>query len=186
MSVKAPDDASPWSVPVRLADLKRQPEVIHLDADAATRARIAQALDLVALERLEAEVRLTPWFDGAEIVGRWRAGVVQTCGVSLEPFAAVLESEMHVRCIPPDSRMAAAAETSRHDEEIVIDPDAEDPPDVLEGSIIDLGAYVVEHLALQLDPFPRKPGVEFDPPPVEAPASPFAVLAKLKPPGDDR
>ena len=33
---------------------------------------------------------------------------------------------------------------------------------MLEGDAIDLAAYVVEHLALEIDPFPRKPGVEFD------------------------
>ncbi len=161
------------------------PDVIHLAPSPADLARIAKALDLVDLERLQAEVRLTPWVDGAQIAGRWRAQVVQTCGVSLEPFETALEGELDVRCVPPDSRIIAAPETSRHDDEIVIDPDADDPPDVLEGSVIDLGAYVTEHLALQLDPFPRKPGVAFEPPPVETPVSPFAVLAKLKPPTVD-
>jgi hypothetical protein len=41
---------------------------------------------------------------------------------------------------------------------------------------------VVEHLALELDPFPRKPGVTFDyAPPVEE-TSPFAALKKLTEP----
>jgi len=41
-----------------------------------------------------------------------------------------------------------------------------------------------EFLALALDPYPRKPGVEFESPQPEAEpdekASPFAALAKLK------
>ena len=40
-------------------------------------------------------------------------------------------------------------------------PDAEDAPDVLEGETIDVSAYVVEHLALEIDPFPKKPGAGF-------------------------
>ena len=51
---------------------------------------------------------------------------------------------------------------------------------MLEGDDLDLGAYLVEHLALEIDPFPRKPGVEWEPPPAETPASPFAVLQQLK------
>jgi uncharacterized metal-binding protein YceD (DUF177 family) len=62
--------------------------------------------------------------------------------------------------------------------------DAVDPPDLIEDGIIDLGGYVVEHLALELDPFPRKPGAEFTPPETDPEPSPFAVLARLKP--DDK
>jgi uncharacterized metal-binding protein YceD (DUF177 family) len=58
--------------------------------------------------------------------------------------------------------------------------DADDPPDVLEGDALDLGAYVVEHLTLEIDPFPRKPGAAFVPPEPEPEASPFAVLKGLK------
>ncbi len=64
--------------------------------------------------------------------------------------------------------------------ELDLDPDADDPPDVLEGDKIDLGAYVVEDLSLAIDPFPRKPGAAFEAPDTGAEISPFAVLAKLK------
>ena len=43
--------------------------------------------------------------------------------------------------------------------EVVLDPEGEDPPDLLDEDRIDLADYVVEHLALDIDPFPRKPGV---------------------------
>jgi uncharacterized metal-binding protein YceD (DUF177 family) len=64
--------------------------------------------------------------------------------------------------------------------ELVIDLEADDPPDVVEGDEIDLARYVVEHLALDIDPFPRKPGVEFEPPAPTAEISPFAALRRLK------
>ncbi len=64
---------------------------------------------------------------------------------------------------------------------MALDPDGEDPADVLEGDQIDLAAYVVEHLALEIDPYPRKPDAVFEPPAAEPETSPFAVLLQLKP-----
>ena len=64
--------------------------------------------------------------------------------------------------------------------EIELDLEAPDPPDVLGGEEIDLAAYLVEHLALEIDPFPRKPDVEFDYEPEVREESPFAVLKTLK------
>ena len=63
---------------------------------------------------------------------------------------------------------------------IEIDIDAEDPPDVLESDQVDLGAYVIEHVSLDIDPYPRKPGAEFAPPEDEAAkVTPFDALAPL-------
>jgi hypothetical protein len=58
---------------------------------------------------------------------------------------------------------------------------AYDPPDEIVNGHVDLGALTAEFLALGLDPYPRKPGVDFafeggGP----AKESPFAALAKLK------
>jgi hypothetical protein len=166
-------------VVVRLGEIARfteaNPSSRHLAADEATRRAIAKTLDLVRLDRLEADLDLCGWFDGLRIDGRWRADIVQTCGVSLEPFATALSGEFTVRAVPEGSRHAAPPES-----EIEVDIDAEDPPDLLESDSIDLGAYVVEHLALEIDPFPRKPGAVFEPPPAEPESSPFAALLKLK------
>ncbi len=68
--------------------------------------------------------------------------------------------------------------------EIEIDLEADDPPDLLESDVIDLSGYAVEHLSLDLDPFPRKPGAEFVTPADDADLSPFAVLKAFKPRDD--
>ena len=53
----------------------------------------------------------------------------------------------------------------------------EDEPDPLVDGKIDLGALAAEFFALGLDPYPRKPGVAFEPPAEPEPqATPFAVL----------
>jgi uncharacterized metal-binding protein YceD (DUF177 family) len=167
-------DPRPWSVAVRLSEVQRASPVLALSPDEAQRAALAKMLDLVELKSLSAEVRLSPWLDGAEIRGWLKAEIVQTCSVTADPLPATLKAEFTVRAVPADS---AAAKTE--EAEIAVDPEADDPPDILEGDQIDVAAYVVEHLALEIDPFPRKPGAEFEPPPEERPASPFAVLQRL-------
>src|ERR1700735_2632484 len=93
-------DSSSWSVVLRLADVQRSSPVLELTADAAQRAALAARLDLVELKRLSAEVRLAPWLDGAEIRARWGADIVQTCGVTLEPFDTALSGDFTVRVVP--------------------------------------------------------------------------------------
>jgi uncharacterized metal-binding protein YceD (DUF177 family) len=168
-------DSTPWSVTLRLSEVQRTSPTLELVPDAARLKALAKLLGLEALNSLSAEVRLTPWLDGAELRGRWKAEVTQICGVTVEPFDSRLAGEFTVRLVPADSDAAI-----HDDEDVAVDPEADDPPDVLESDVIDVAAYLVEHLALEIDPFPRKPGVEFEPPPEERPASPFAVLQGLK------
>jgi uncharacterized metal-binding protein YceD (DUF177 family) len=172
-------DLIAWSRPVPLAEAIRAGNY-DLEADAATRARIAKALDLPSVSTLGARLRVRAWLDGAEITGAFHAEVEQVCGVSLDPFPVELGGDIALQVVPAGSPNAIGEES----EDLELDPDAPDPPDVLEGEMLDLPAYVVEHLALALDPFPRKPGVSFD---YEAPAvdlSPFAALKSLKRDGE--
>ena len=56
-----------------------------------------------------------------------------------------------------------------------------DPPDPIIDGKIDLGALLVEFVALGLDPFPRKPGVVFDfKDEADVIEHPMAALARLK------
>jgi uncharacterized metal-binding protein YceD (DUF177 family) len=167
-----------WERIVKLHEIARGPVRLELEADAAQRARIAGELGLESLPSLTAEVTVKPWLDGAEVTGRFRAVVEQVCSVSLDPFEQRLDGEIEVRAVPAGSPHAQEPEGA----ELELDPDAPDPPDVLRGDEIDVGAYVVEHLALEIDPFPRKPGVAFEFTPPAEEESPFAVLKKLKDP----
>ncbi|HEX4197157.1 MAG TPA: YceD family protein [Caulobacteraceae bacterium] len=164
-----------WPHLIGLGEARRGAS-LHLVADDAARARIAAALDLEALERLEADLTLSEWLDGAEITGAWRARIAQICGISLDPFETELEGRFRVRVVPPGSPNAPTEVVG----DVEIDPRAEDPPDVLESETIDAGGYVIEHLALEIDPFPRKPGVAFEAPEGPSIASPFDVLRALK------
>jgi len=163
---------------VTLAEVQRGTVKRSLAADEAARARIAKALGLESLGRLEAEIQAKAWLDGLEISGRWSARIGQVCGVTLDPFESELSGDVHVRALPEGS--AALGGPDESGGELDLDPEADDPPDVLESDRIDLGAYVVEDLSLAIDPFPRKPGAEFAAPEDKGELSPFAVLAKLK------
>lgn len=167
-----------WPGLVRLSELDRGPVVRRIAAGPEIRAGLARQLGLDGLDRLEAEVEVAPWLDGANLRGRFDAAVRQTCGVTLEPLESELSGAFELKLIPEGSPNAPA-----EPEDAVLDPEAEDPPDLIEGETIDLGALVVEQLALEIDPFPRKPGAVFDAGPQESPASPFAVLKDFKPKG---
>jgi uncharacterized metal-binding protein YceD (DUF177 family) len=167
-----------WERSVKLHELARGPVQVKLSPDEKQRAALAKQLGLQSLPSLTADVTVKPWLDGVEVSGRFKAVVEQVCGVSLDPFEQPCEGEIELRAVPAHSPHAAPAEGG----ELSLDPDAPDPPDALDGDAIDVAAVVVEHLALELDPFPRKPGVTFD---YQAPAeeaSPFAALKKLTEP----
>jgi len=171
---------TPWRDTIRLGEIRRPTKdgavERRLAPDEKTRVALARFLDLERLDALEAILRLTPWFDGARLDGRWAATITQLCGVSLDPLETTLSGHFVVHVVPAGSKLAPA----EIEPEVVLDPEGEDPPDVLETDVIDLAGYVIEHLALDIDPFPRAPGVEFEPPEAEPESSPFAKLAQWK------
>jgi uncharacterized metal-binding protein YceD (DUF177 family) len=165
-----------WTRPLPLHELARGPVKVTLSPDEAQRAALATSLGLESLPALTAKLTIRPWLDGAEVEGRFTGRVEQICSVSAEPFEQPLEGEFSVRVLPAGSPNAGAVEDD------AVDPEAPDPPDVLDGDAINLAAVVGEHMALEIDPFPRAPGAafEFDAGPDET--SPFAALKTLKTP----
>ena len=169
----------PWQETVRLGEVGHGPGGAlerRFAPDASIRVKLAKFLGLERLDSLQASLRLTPWFDGARIDGRWSANITQLCVVSMEPLVNDLAGDFVVHVVPPGSKLAPVDPTH----EVVIDPDDDDPPDVLESDVIDLAGYVIEHIALDIDPFPRAPGAEFAPPEGDPESSPFSKLAQWK------
>ncbi|HYD28224.1 DUF177 domain-containing protein [Brevundimonas sp.] len=165
------DPDLPYSQPVRLHQVGSG-VTRRLEPDAAARARIAKALDLASLDAFSAEMTLAPAPGGWRLSGRVKASLAQTCGITLEPLPVEVDASF---AIP----LAEAESADGDSDEIVITLDDESP-DPIEGGQVDLGQYAVEQLALQLDPFPRKPGAEFVQPPEPTEISPFAVLKQLR------
>ncbi|HWA60015.1 MAG TPA: DUF177 domain-containing protein [Caulobacteraceae bacterium] len=173
--------SEPWRHVVTWREIGEGPQRLRLEADESTRAKIAKALRLESLSTLRADLALKPWLDGVEIDGRLRAVAGRICGVTLDPYDESVEETFRLTVLPAGSPHAPAESET---EDVAIDLDAEDPPDVVAGEGVDLGHYVVEQLSLSLDPFPRKPDAVFEAPPESEDASPFAALAALKRPKD--
>lgn len=166
---------------IRIGDLAAGPVHRVLSPDSGERQALARRLGLEALDSLEAELDIRAWMDGCEVAGRFKGDVVQVCGVSLEPFSQPVSGEIQVRLVPPGSPSLPVDEG---DGEVEISLETPDPPEVLDGDVVDLGELLEEHLALAIDPFPRKPGVVFEWEAGPDPTSPFAALRTLKDSGE--
>ena len=172
------DQPSPYTVPVELTSLSERGVEFTLLPDAAERARIAAWLDALEVPRLEGTIRLARIGDDDYYYdAEFTAEVVQACVVTLEPVHAVhtgTASRRYRVTARPSRRAARVAQ--------VKDPVDDNDAELLTGSVLDIAAPVLEELSLMLDPYPRAPGVTFEPPKDEAKTadSPFAALAKLK------
>ncbi|MFG1402212.1 YceD family protein [Xanthobacter sediminis] len=149
---------------------------LRIEASEAERASLARNMGVIAVPAFSAALHIAPeGADGLRVTGRLDAAVVQSCGVTLEPFEAPVREEIDVHFVPAGTALPPEAEGD----------ESYDPPDEIENGAIDLGALASEFLALGIDPYPRKPGVVFEPPAEDAAAiSPFSALSRLKGPDD--
>lgn len=168
-----------WKVPVTVTDVPETGRRVTLVADSQTRSAIARAAGIATLSRFEASFDLTRYGrDGIHVLGAVSAAVGQNCVVTLDPMETAVEETVDLSFAPPRKPLPKAL---AGEDRPTKDAAMEDLPDVLHGGTVDLGAIAVEFLLLGIDPYPRKPGVVFEPPPAGDPAShPFAALAALK------
>ncbi len=170
------------SRPVVAADIPAAGVDVEIVASPVQRAALAAAYGLVAVEALSASATLSPEAGGGvTLSGRVVGDIVQTCVVSLAPVEQHIDEPVSVRFVAPSS--PEAPKSPKPGAEVMIDPDQLDPPEVLAGPTIDLGALAEEHFVMAIDPYPRAPDATL---PAEATGarddtrdSPFAVLAEL-------
>jgi uncharacterized metal-binding protein YceD (DUF177 family) len=164
-----------------LARLGNAGDEVRFAADAEQCAAIATWSGVVSLEKFEvrAEIRKisTSRFG---LTFHLVADVTQSCVVTLEPVADHLESnfdrELHF------SGGAIRHKAPESDGEVVLDSGPEEGPEEIHNLHYDLAAPVLEEFVLSLEPYPRRPGVEFTvkTDPEDQPRNPFAVLKGLK------
>jgi uncharacterized metal-binding protein YceD (DUF177 family) len=178
LSPKTPrSPKTPWSLRVRRETVPEGGLHFDLVADEATRAAVAAAARVRALPRLVARFDVGRHGGGLRVAGEVSATVGQTCVVTLEPIESEINEAIDLVFVPAAARSSAAAEEAPE----LIDPEAADEPEILVDGAVDLGAIATEFLLLGIEPYPRKPGVMFEPPTVEnAGTNPFAALAALK------
>lgn len=182
------DQTFPYAYKVNTNRVVDKDETITIVPDAAGLDAIARTYDLVSIGTLEADFTLKPYRKaGVRVVGPIRASITQTCVVTLEPFESDVTLDVD-RTFEPATSKPRKIRDLNDEGEIEIDLESLDPPDLVVDGVLDLGAVICEELALSLDPFPRRPGVEFEGGSAEAEVqedaetepSPFAALEALK------
>ena len=143
-----------------------------LKAEAEELKALAKRMKVPAIHALSAEIRATPWRGGGiKLEGHITADLEQVSVISLEAFRETVSVPLSRYFLPPGA---------------VVENAEEDDADPIENGWIDLGEVAAETLALDLDPYPRKPGeafaehIEDDGQAAKAP-SPFAILGQRKP-----
>ncbi len=174
-------DAASFTHSYNLARLGNAGDEVQVCADPAQRAAISKWADLLAVEKWDARVqikKLVPNHYGLDF--HLVADVIQSCVVSLEPVPGHIERSFSRELVfvgAPRHRPAQA------ESETVIDASEEEGPEEISSLQVDLAAPLLEEFTLALDPYPRRPGVEFTPQtePSGGLESPFAALKALKP-----
>ncbi len=143
-----------FSRPVEVDRIGAEGLCLAIKADASEREALARRFALVSLDRLEAKATIAPVSRNLlRVEASFEADVVQTCVVTLEPVPARLSESFSALFGEGGPGMAA----------LLANKDGEDDPEPIEAGAIDLGETVAQHLALSLDPYPRKPGASVSP-----------------------
>lgn len=181
-------DPLPLNQVYNLARLGNAGDVVEIFADEAQRAAIARWADVLSLENFAGRIeirKVAPTRFGLSYA--LNADVTQACVVTLDPVPAHLEHRFsrELEFTGQTARRKSAQSKSEPESasEVVLDSLEEEGPEEIESLHYDLAGPLLEEFVLILEPYPRRPGVAFEPPGegLEPPESPFAVLKGLKP-----
>ena len=168
-----PESVGPLTRPVSVANLPAEGLAVTVEATAEERDALAKDFALEGIDALVGQFRLKGSPERVQVEGRVEARIRQTCVVTLDAFDSNISEEVDVDFLSGEPLRVRGLE-----DQVVV----EAPMDRISGSHIDIGALTAEFLALGLDPYPRKPGVDFaEIASEDAPESPFAKLKALKP-----
>lgn len=175
--------AALFSRPILVGDVPPGGREYRIEAEAGELPRLADQLGIPEVRSLSAEVFVRPVPGRSYSVrGRLAGDVVQTCVVTLDPVVQRVEEEIDLTLM-----RAEDLDVKNHRKDDLVDALETEGPDLFENGRIDLGVIAAEHLALGLDPYPRKPGTDFAAhveDRSDESESPFAKLARLRQSGE--
>lgn len=140
---------------------------------------LAARFDLKSLSGLKGKLSILRVSEGKiiRIEGDIEADVVQTCVVSLRDVPSEVRAHF-------DTCFTEEGKEFEQDQDFGIELDEELPDRVVVDGVLDLGELVAQYLSLELDPYPRAPGVSLAAQLAEAGDEvknrPFKVLEGLK------
>lgn len=168
-----------------VSDLPSLGQNVVVQATAAERTALSRRFGLETLHDLSARLRVArartrDRVRAIRVHGAFSAEVTQICVVTLESFTVQVADELDIYFVPPSEIEDSESDSIDSLSEEIIEPLAE--PE------IDLGELVAQHLALALDPHPRRPGAiaesgmaaANEANAAEQADNPFAILGQLK------
>ncbi|MDZ7823719.1 MAG: DUF177 domain-containing protein [Ahrensia sp.] len=149
---------------------------------------ISDQLRIRSVEHFEALLLVKKWHkDGVRVTGSVTARLVQNCVITLTPVSEEISVEINAVYLPSTSKLVKPAIAGQADE-LIIDPDGEDTPEIFDLPELDIGAIAVEFVALELNPYPKADNAEAKAADLQSDIkfeenireNPFASLAALK------
>lgn len=176
-----------FSHPVKIDSLHDKETRFKLKATPEECAGLAARFGIVSLDQLSAEVTVNVRKKGRlfAVKGQISAKLTQTCVVTLETLHQTVDCPFEVLFSTEEVEQVA----ENFDIQVM---EMQDLPELIEEGTIDIGEVVAEQLSLEIDPFPRKDGVEFEnvynsanegekqPENDEKRDNPFAILSDFK------
>ena len=159
---------SEWSEPLNSEDIETTPMNVVVSPDDAQRLAIAKRLGVESLDSLNAE--MTVFRDPSNMIinisGKISATITQGCVVTLEPVKNEINADFEAWYTDPSDAVSFAKakrerELQKQNVEQPMLDEWEDPEPVVNGKI-DLGELVIQHLSLNLNPYPRKEDAEYE------------------------
>lgn len=154
----------------------------NIEASPQECAALAERLGLRELSFLKANLTIRRVFGGktVRVAGEYAAEMVQSCVVTLRDVPSSLSNTFET---------FFSEDAPADDAEIDFsDADDESTAEQIVGGMIDLGEIVAQYLSLDIDPYPRAPGVslaaQMSENGVEVKGNPFQALAGLSPDKD--
>lgn len=158
---------APLSRPVDVRRLPQRRGAVTVEASPAECAALALDFAIPAIRDLVGRFAITGPTGRLVVTGTVEAVVTQVCTVSLEPFEAPVREPVEVVFTDTDRLAGTDAEEA-------------EVPDPIVGGRVDFGVLTAEFLALGIDPYPRKPGIGFEPVRAGAEAGPFDALRQIR------
>jgi hypothetical protein len=141
--------------------LAKKGERIKGSADASLLVEVAAQLKILRVDSLEWELVAKPWGKkGFRLDGVVKGTVAQACTITLAPVVEQIEEVLDLRFVPEETFKEKPRKPG-FEEDINFDASPEDEPETYAGDVFDAMPFVIEHLALGLDPYPRADGAEF-------------------------
>jgi len=187
MNARDPSRAAskdPWRAFVPVVQIPDTGLHREIEADAATRAAMAEIAGLRDISSARASFDLTPRSGGrVHVSGRVQARVGQTCVVTLDPIENDIDEEVDLIFAPVEQipEIAEPGDDDRGNDDDAVTEVAEQP-EPIENGVIDLGRLATDVLYLAIDPYPRKEGAVFEHQVAAADPEdhPFAALKSLQ------